>query len=61
MRALYGTASLSRTPQIKNDDGDTQQDSPSLLAKGSSTVVMFGACVEVKGTAPDLADDCRTV
>lgn len=31
--------------------------SPSLLAKRSSTVVRFGASVEVKGTVPDLGDD----
>lgn len=47
---------LSRTPKIKNDDGDTQH-SPTLLAKRSSTVVRFGASAEVKGTAPDLGDD----
>ena len=48
---------LSRTPKIKNDDGDTKQHSPTLLAMRSSTVVRFGASAEVKGTAPDLGDD----
>lgn len=45
-------------PKLKTMMETLSRHSASLLAKRSSTVVTFGASVEVKGAAPDLADDC---